>query len=247
MTGWTSHTSDALARTPRGATPLHRDHWTLVSDSTTADGLGVFAVKKLPAAFVLYTYTGVQRTAAEASRRPNAYQLDLQTGNVCDASNNAAASPARYVNTRGSYAKDNNCVFKKHQGIVYLITTQDVGPFEELFAPYGIADELCPSWPLAFLGDPHSQVEDYKLYLQKPPAGEQFCLCWREVHGVHQRGTRCSSKHQIIIILIVRAHQQLHTTFICLCCSAASASRYVSIPPEYVALNDTATHRDQGL
>ena len=29
-----------------------------------------------------------------------------------------------------------------------------------------------PSWPLAFLGDPHSQVEEYKLYLNKPPAGE---------------------------------------------------------------------------
>ena len=142
---WTSNTSDALTRTPRGATTVHRDHWTVVSDSTTADGLGLFAVQTLPAACVLYTYTGVQRTSAEASRRPNAYQLELQSGKVCDASIDAAASPARYVNTRGSYAKDNNCVFKEHQGIVYLITTQEVHPFEELYAPYGIADELYPS------------------------------------------------------------------------------------------------------
>lgn len=145
MLKWTSNTSDALTRTPRGATTVHRDHWTVVSDSTTADGLGLFAVQTLPAACVLYTYTGVQRTSAEASRRPNAYQLELQSGKVCDASIDAAASPARYVNTRGSYAKDNNCVFKEHQGIVYLITTQEVHPFEELYAPYGIADELYPS------------------------------------------------------------------------------------------------------
>ena len=217
LTGWTSNTTDALARTPRGATPLHRDHWTIVSDSTSADGLGLFAVKSLPAAFVLYTYTGVQRTSAEALRRPNAYQFELQSGKVCDASIDTAASPARYVNTRGSCAEDNNCVFKEHQGVVYLITTQETHPFEELFAPYGIADELYPSWPLAFPGDPHAQVEEYKLYLNKPLAGESSLL---------HRSTSSPSRHDSINTPLQKRNLQsrniaflsaCHMPFCCVC------------------------------
>lgn len=113
LQGWTSHIADALLRTPRGATTLHRDKWTMVADST-AEGYGLYAAKKLPAGFVLYAYSaGVERTSAEASRRPNAYQFELKAGKVCDGSNQKVASAARYVNTQGAYAKDNNCLFKK--------------------------------------------------------------------------------------------------------------------------------------
>lgn len=213
LTGWTSNTTDALARTPRGATPLHRDHWTIVSDSTFADGLGLFAVKSLPAAFVLYTYTGVQRTSAEALRRPNAYQFELQSRKVCDASVDTAASPARYVNTRGSCAEDNNCVFKEHQGVVYLITTQEIHPFEDLFAPYGIADELNPSWPLAFLGDPHAQVEEYKLSPLRVS-----CLCCTEAPLPHQDMTASTPQCRKAIYSHATLLIYLHAT----CLSAVS-------------------------
>ena len=206
-----------------------------VSDSTFADGLGLFAVKNLPAAFVLYTYTGVQRTSAEALRRPNAYQFELQSGKVCDASVETAASPARYVNTRGSCAEDNNCVFKEHQGVVlvYLITTQEIHPFEELFAPNGIADELYPSWPLAFLGDPHAQVEEYKLYLNKPLAGELSLL---------HRSTSSPSRHDSINTPLQKSNLQsrniaylsaCHMPFCCVC--VVHHHLRVSILAEYPA------------
>ena len=154
---------------------MHRDKWTMVADST-ADGYGLYAAKKLPAGFVLYAYSGVERTSAEASRRPNAYQFKLKAGKVCDGSNQKVASAARYVNTQGAYAKDNNCLFKEHQGIDFLVTIKDIQPFAELFAPYGIGDEMFPIWPLAFLGDPHQQIDEYKSYLNKPPTGNTVSI-----------------------------------------------------------------------
>ena len=174
LKGWTSHAVEAVLRTPRGATPLHRDEWTLVANSTV-EGFGLYAASKLPAAFVLYAYTGVTRTSAEAARRPNAFQYELSTGSVCDASNQKVASAARYVNTQGSYANDNNCLFKEHQGTVYLVTIKDIEPFEKLFAPYGIGDNTFPAWPLEYLGDPYVQVEEYKSYLKKHPTGGMTC------------------------------------------------------------------------
>ena len=177
LQGWTSHIADALLRTPRGATPLHRDKWTLVADST-AEGYGLYAAKDLPAGFVLYAYSGVERTSAEAARRPNAYQFELKAGKVCDGSNQKVASAARYVNTQGAYAKDNNCLCKEHQGIDFLVTIKDIQPFAELFAPYGIGDEMFPIWPLAFLGDPHQQIDEYKSYLNKPPTGDTVCTSY---------------------------------------------------------------------
>jgi len=60
---------------------------------------------------------------------------------------------------------------KEHQGIDFLVTIKDIQPFAELFAPYGIGDEMFPIWPLAFLGDPHQQIDEYKSYLNKPPTG----------------------------------------------------------------------------
>jgi len=198
LEGWTSHAADALLRTSRGATPLHRDTWTVVADST-AGGNGLFAAKKLPAAFVLYTYAGVQRTAADASRRPNAYQFDLKSGAVCDASDERVASAARFVNTKGSYAIDNNCVFKEHQATVYLITTKEIKPFEELFAPYGIADEIFPSWSLAFLGDPHEKVDEYKSYLNTPPAGDM-------TYHPEQNSLISTSQSMLPIISIFECH-----------------------------------------
>lgn len=149
MQGWTSHIADALLRTPRGATPLHRDKWTMVADST-AEGYGLYAAKKLPAGFVLYAYSGVERSSAEAAGRPNAYQFELKAGKVCDGSNQKVASAARYVNTQGAYAKDNNCLFKEHQGTVYLVTIKDIQRFEELFASMALGMRCFQSGPWHF-------------------------------------------------------------------------------------------------
>jgi len=67
-------------------------------------------------------------------------------------------------------------LFKEHQGIDFLVTIKDIQPFAELFAPYGIGDEMFPIWPLAFLGDPHQQIDEYKSYLNKPPTGNTVSI-----------------------------------------------------------------------
>lgn len=95
---WTLQTDEAHQRTQIDVTELYRDKWTAVAESPVA-GHGLFAVTELPAGLVLYAYTGTTKTAEQTSRRPNAYQLDLQGGLVCDAGCTHVASPARWVNT----------------------------------------------------------------------------------------------------------------------------------------------------
>ena len=163
---WTSQTDAALARTPSGVTELHRDHWTVVAQSGIA-GFGLFAKCSLPPQFVLYAYTGTQKTAEQASRRPNAYHFDLQNGFVCDAGSMGTSSPARWVNTQTPALC--NCEYKQHEDKLYLITLRPIPPMQELFASYGEGKILYAKWPQSFLGDAYQQVPQYKNYLLKPP------------------------------------------------------------------------------
>ena len=145
-------TDKALQRTHNHVTVLHRDEWTAVAKSSVA-GHGLFSMAVLPAGFVLYAYTGTIRTAEQASRRPNAYQFDLQDGLVCDAGSTHTASPARWVNTRPFHKQHRcNCEYKEYQGKLYLITLRRVGPMQELFASYGKGKTPYAEWPEGFLG-----------------------------------------------------------------------------------------------
>lgn len=96
---WSLQLKAAERRTPTGVTSLYRDKWTAVAKSTVA-GRGLFAMRKIPAGFALYVYTGVKRTSQDADRYPNAYQLELNDGSFCDAGDASHSSPARWVNTR---------------------------------------------------------------------------------------------------------------------------------------------------
>ncbi|KAL0037013.1 hypothetical protein WJX77_009313 [Trebouxia sp. C0004] len=91
---WTWQTDQALQRSSNNSTEPHHDEWTAVAKSHVA-GHGLFSMTHLPARFVLYAYTGTTRTAEQASRRPNAFQFDLQDGLVCDAGPTSTSSPAR--------------------------------------------------------------------------------------------------------------------------------------------------------
>lgn len=148
---------------------------------STVAGRGLFAMRKIPAGFVLYVYTGVKRTSQDADRYPNAYQLDLNDGSVCDAGDASHSSPARWVNTRDgdlqlarlldqvSESAQNNCEYEEYSGTLYLVTTRSIKPFQELFASYDREDEGFPEWPQVFLGDGRVLVTKYKEYLMSPP------------------------------------------------------------------------------
>ena len=105
-------------------------------------------MRKIPAGFALYVYTGVKRTSQDADRYPNAYQLDLNDGSVCDAGDASQSSPARWVNTRdrdlqlgtlfgqASGSAQDNCEYEEYNGKHYLVTIRSIKPFQELFASY---------------------------------------------------------------------------------------------------------------
>ena len=125
---------------------------------------------RLPARFVLYAYTGTTRTAEQASRRPNAYQFDLQDSLVCFAGSTSTSSPARYVNTQPFHKHSLcNCEYKEYQGKLYLITLHSIAPMQELFASYGNGITPYAEWPQGFLGDGYQQVSQYRDYLQNIP------------------------------------------------------------------------------
>ena len=175
---WTLQLQAAERRTPI-VTSLYRDKWTAVAKSTVA-GRGLFAMRKIPAGFALYVYTGVKRTSQDADRYPNAYQLELNDGSFCDAGDASHSSPARWVNTRDrdlklpridqvSESAQNNCEYEEYNGKLYLVTTCSIKPFQELFASYGQANEGFPEWPQGFLGDGRVLVTKYREYLMSPP------------------------------------------------------------------------------
>lgn len=148
---------------------------------STVGGRGLFAMRKIPAGFALYVYTGVKRTSQDADRYPNAYQLDLNDGSVCDAGDASHSSPARWVDTRDkdlqlatllskvTGSAQNNCEYEEHNGKLYLVTTRSIKPFQELFASYNREDEGFPEWPQAFLGDGRVLATKYREYLMSPP------------------------------------------------------------------------------
>ncbi len=166
---WTWQTDEALQRSSNNVTELHRDEWTAVAKSSVA-GKGLFSMTHLPASFVLYAYTGTTRTAEQASRRPNAFQFDLQDGLVCDAGSTITSSPARYVNTQPFHKRHLcNCEYKEYQEKLYLSTLRSIAPMQELFASYGNGTTPYAEWPQAFLGDGYQQVSQYRDYLQNIP------------------------------------------------------------------------------
>ena len=127
---------------------------------------------QLPARFVLYAYTGTTTTAAQAYRRPNAYQFDLQNGLVCDAGSLATSSPARWVNTQVFHKSGCcNCEYKEYQGKLYVITLRSIAPMQELFASCGEGKTPYAEWPQGFLGDGYLQVSQYRDYLLDTPKG----------------------------------------------------------------------------
>lgn len=166
---WTWQTDEALQRSSNSVTELHRDKWTAVAKSSVAKR-GLFSMTRLPAHFALYAYTGTTRTAEQASRRPNAFQYDLQDGLVCDAGSTITSSPARYVNIQPFHKRHLcNCEYKEYQGKLYLITLRSIAPMQELFASYGNGTTPYAEWPQAFLEDGYQQVSQYRDYLQTTP------------------------------------------------------------------------------
>lgn len=151
-----------------------------MAKSTIGDR-GLFAMRKIPADFALYVYTGVKRTSEDAARYPNAYQCDMDDGSVYDAGDASQSSPARWVNSHdrdlcwaGILSEDteaiqNNCMYAEHKGKLYLITTCSIKPFQELFVAYGRQEQGYPEWRQAFLGDGREQVTKYRKYLMSPP------------------------------------------------------------------------------